>query len=122
MVCGGGFIYVVQLPHIQMAKNDQIREWLDSGLKGATVCICGLIVYSYQQLNGTLKELTIVTRAIELRVTAIEADRTAKGEQYRNFVTEMQGLKNDFQSLKVDFSQLTARFQTLADFIARRVK
>lgn len=103
-----------------MAKrNVDVQNWVDSGFKGAAVCICGLIVYSYQELNTTMKELTSVSRAIELRVTSIEADRTAKGEQYKMFVQEMQGLKTDFQGLKVDFSQLAVRFQTMADFVAK---
>lgn len=96
-----------------MKRNTSaLEDWVNSGLKGLAVVTCGLVAYSYQELNGTMRELTSVTRAIELRVTAMEADRNAKLEQYKTTLS-------DVQDLKVQMSQVAIRIQTLADFVAR---
>lgn len=93
-------------------KASSLEEWVNSGLKGLAVVTCALVAYSYRQLDGTMRELTSVTRAIELRVNSIEADRNAKLDQFKTIVT-------DVQELKVQMSQVTIRIQTLADFVAR---
>lgn len=93
-------------------KNSSIHEWISDGLKGLAVCVSGLIVFSYQQLNSTMRELTSVTRAIELRVTSIEVDRNAGKEQYKNFM-------QDVQNMKTDMMQVKERMNVIADFLAK---
>lgn len=100
---------------MRKGKTDPVQKWIEAGFRGLMVCVCGLIVFSYQELNTTMKELTTVTRAIELRVTTIEAERAMNKDGYKL-------LQQDVQNAKVDLSQLTVRVQTLADFVANTFK
>lgn len=100
-------------------SNNKVQGMISDALKGLIVIGCGFIANSYHELNATMKDLTSVTRAIELRVNTIESDRSAKTEQYKSFVTEMQNMKTDYQALKVDFSQIQTRLQTMSDFIVK---
>lgn len=96
-----------------MDKNDEIRMWIDSGFKALVACVCGLVVFSYQELNSTMKDLTIAIRGIEIRVTSIEVDKANYKDDYKRMV-------QDVKDMKQDMYQLTIRVQEIADFVGRK--
>ena len=93
-------------------KNSDLQGWFEAGFRGLAITVCGLIVYSYQELNVTMKELISITRAIELRVTTIEVDRAGNKEGYKTLIV-------DVQEMKTKMAQMDARWQTFTDFVAK---
>lgn len=96
-------------------KPSLLKELFPDGIRGLFIVLVSLLTFFFQQLNGTMRELTAAIRTIELRVTQIEADRSAKSEQYRNVV-------QDVQEMKTQMAQISVLTKTMTEFMAKYQK
>lgn len=78
---------------------------------------------SLSELSSATKDLTSVVKAIELRVNAIEVDRSNAKDTFRVVVSDVSELKTNVAQLNakwdITIAQINSRLQTLADFVAK---
>lgn len=103
-------------------QKDTLQEWISNSIKYLAVCVISMGVYVFNNLNDTLKQMNVQLRVMEAhqietdkRVAAIEVSREINMSSYQKLIS-------DVSDMKQSMVQLTVRVQTIADFMAKRVK